>query len=87
LSIVEGTPTTAKPSRASELEPLCEPLPPITTSASMPWLPRLRSAIPRPAGPANSGERALPRTVPPCWTMPPTSRAASGVIASPIRPA
>src|SRR5207302_609419 len=42
--MVEGTPTTAKPSRASVAEPVCEPLPPITTRPSMPRAARLRIA-------------------------------------------
>ena len=36
LSTVDATPTTASPSLLSMLEPVCEPLPPMTTSASMP---------------------------------------------------
>ena len=75
--MVEGTPTTAKPSRARLAEPDCEPLPPMTTSASVPCFSKLRSACLRPAGSANSGQRALPSTVPPSCTMPPTSRAAN----------
>jgi hypothetical protein len=85
--MVEGTPTTGKPSLARLAEPVCEPLPPITTSPPMPWRLRLASARARPAGSANSGQRALPSTVPPVWMMPPTSRAASGLIVSASRPA
>ena len=45
------------------------------------------SACARPAGSANSGQRALPSTVPPDWMMPPTLRAASGSKAPPRSPA
>src|SRR3954471_5413506 len=84
--MVEGTPTTAKPSFASAWEPVCEPLPPMTTSASIPFLLRLERAFERPSGCVNFGERALPSMVPPCCTMPPTSRAASGRRGAGTRP-
>jgi len=87
LSIVEATPTTGRPSAASAAEPLCEPLPPITTSASMPRAASCARARSRAAFSRNSGERALPSTVPPRWMMPPTSRAVSGVSASASNPA
>src|SRR3954466_8067415 len=87
--MVEGTPTTGKSSRARLAEPDWEPLPPITTRAPMPRLFGVASASARPEGSANSGQRALPSTVPPIWMMPPTSRAASGsrlLASSPAKP-
>src|SRR6185436_20420321 len=76
--MVEGTPTTGKPSRARLADPDCEPLPPITARASIALPRRLASALARPAGSVNSGQRALPSTVPPDWMMPPTLRACTG---------
>src|SRR5262245_20285399 len=47
----------------------------MTTRASTLRFFRFASARARPAGSANSGQRALPSTVPPDWMMPPTLRA------------
>src|ERR687895_1550265 len=85
--MVEATPTTLNPSFSSAPEPVCEPLPPMTTSASTPRLARFASALARPERSLNSGLRALPSTVPPCCTMPPTSRALRGSRALATRPA
>src|SRR5438874_11588751 len=59
----------------------------MTTSASMPRARRLAIAAARPPTSANSGQRALPSTVPPAWMMPPTSRAASWSNSLPRSPA
>src|SRR5262249_35952397 len=87
LSMGDAPPTTAKPPRAGAAEPVCEPLPPITTSASTPRAARLARARARPWASLNSGLRALQRTVPPCWMMPPTSRAARRSMAPDTSPA
>ena len=77
--MVEGTPTTGKPSRARLAEPGLRAVAAdhhqrIDVAAS----PGCAAPCARPAGSANSGQRALPSTVPPGWMMPPTSRARSG---------
>ena len=63
-----------KPILCSSYAPDCEPLPPITTRASISCWFSSRIALRRPSSVLNSGQRALPRIVPPCWMMPPTLR-------------
>src|ERR1035437_3682380 len=87
LSIVEATPTTGNPAFASMFAPICEPFPPITTSPATPRALRTPSACSRPSGVLNASHRALPRIVPPCWMIPPTSRGPSGTSSPPRRPA
>src|SRR5450830_2051384 len=67
--------------------PICEPFPPITTSPSTPRALRTPSACSRPSDVLNASHRALPRIVPPCWMIPPTSRGPSGVNSPPRSPA
>ncbi len=77
LSIVDATPTTGKPRLDSSQLPACEPFPPMTTRASMPA--SFIALILRicPSSVLNSGQRALPRIVPPLCSTPPTSRGPS----------
>src|SRR5664280_280596 len=59
----------------------------MTTRQSMPRALRTPSACSRPTAVLNASQRALPRIVPPCWMMPPTSRGPSGESSPPRSPA
>ena len=86
LSMVRGHPDHGKPIWLNACEPVCDPLPPITTRPSMPSWRRCRSARMRPSSRRNSG-RARSRKVPPRSRMP-ARRAGRGVTKLPlIRPA
>jgi hypothetical protein len=78
LSMVEATPTTGTPSWERAYAPFWEPFPPITTRASIPKRSKTSTAFFRPSGVLNSGQRALPKMVPPSWMIPPTSRGTQG---------
>src|SRR5450759_4395383 len=59
----------------------------MTTRQSMPRALRTPSACSTPTAVLNASQRALPRIVPPCWMMPPTSRGPSGESSPPRSPA
>jgi len=75
--------SSSGPSLDSRLAPVREPSPPITTSASMSRVTRLRAALRRPSRVRNSSLRAVPIAVPPWCRMPPTWCDSAATMASP----
>ena len=60
--------------------PVKLPSPPMTTSRFMPWRSRLCTALLRPSLVRKSGLRAVPSSVPPCCSTPPTESQVNGRI-------
>ncbi len=83
LSIDAGSPTTGTPCSAqSRWAPVSEPLPPITTSPSMPAAAIASAAFARPSTVKKRFDRADPSTVPPS----PAARSTLGTgLSSPSR--